>query len=164
MEFATKSIEVQSKKIKTQIWDTAGQEKFRAISSAYFRNSVGAILVYDISKFETFDALERWKAEIDDFAPQDCKVILVGNKVDLNGSRTVAKADAEAFAKHNNMLHIETSALTSENVAKMFQTLVEDIYNSQFRSVTASVATDNSRMGSISKPKSSNDAKSWCRC
>lgn len=68
VEFATRSIQVDSKTIKAQIWDTAGQERYRAITSAYYRGAVGALLVYDISKEQTFGNVQRWLKELRDHA------------------------------------------------------------------------------------------------
>ena len=69
---------------------------------------MGAVLVYDISKQESFQSLERWRAEVENFAPRGCKIVLVGNKIDLQFARSVSKADADAFASANGMRHIET--------------------------------------------------------
>ncbi|XP_075244332.1 uncharacterized protein LOC142338452 isoform X1 [Convolutriloba macropyga] len=174
VEFATKSVRVDNKIIKAQIWDTAGQERYRVISSAYYRNSVGAVLVYDITKQESFQQLEKWKKEISDFAPTLCKTILVGNKVDLAHLRSVSPSDAEQFATQHNMNHLETSALKSTNVATLFQTLIHDIYqvvknsDSQGGNRTGGlVSTANKgggRTGSRILPDQPNTEEKGCPC
>ncbi len=84
VEFATKTVTLKDGgKIKAQIWDTAGQEKYRAITSAHYRKAVGALLVYDITKEKTFESLEKWLEEIRKHADQDIVLMLVGNKLDL---------------------------------------------------------------------------------
>ena len=70
-----------------QIWDTAGQKRYRAITSAYYRGAVGALLVYDISKHVTFENVERWLKELRDYAEQNIVIILVGNESDLRHNR-----------------------------------------------------------------------------
>ena len=64
VEFATRSLHIDGKSIKAQIWDTASQERYRAIVSAYYRNALGALLVYDISRHETFEKVEQWLMEL----------------------------------------------------------------------------------------------------
>jgi Ras-related protein Rab-11A len=98
VEFATRSIQVDSKTIKAQIWDTAGQERYRAITSAYYRGAVGALLVYDISKHQTYENVTRWLKELRDHADANIVIMLVGNKSDLRHLRAVPTDEAKAFA------------------------------------------------------------------
>ena len=98
VEFATRSIQVDSKTIKAQIWDTAGQERYRAITSAYYRDAVGAILVYDIAKPATARNVERWLKEVRDNADRNIMILLVGNKCDLAHLRAVPTDEARVFA------------------------------------------------------------------
>lgn len=80
----------QQKTIKAQIWDTAGQERYRAITSAYYRGAVGALLVYDISKHQTYENVTRWLKELRDHADSNIVIMLVGNKSDLRHLRAVS--------------------------------------------------------------------------
>ena len=98
VEFATRSIVVDDKTIKAQIWDTAGQERYRAITSAYYRGAVGALLVFDTTKQETFENCKRWLKELRDHADANIVIMLVGNKTDLKHLRSVEKRPAEDFA------------------------------------------------------------------
>lgn len=98
VEFATRSIQVDSKTIKAQIWDTAGQERYRAITSAYYRGAVGALLVYDISKHQTYENVTRWLKELRAHADANIVIMLVGNKSDLRHLRAVPTDEAKAFA------------------------------------------------------------------
>ncbi|KAK9470439.1 ras family-domain-containing protein [Dipodascopsis tothii] len=128
VEFATRSISVDAKTIKAQIWDTAGQERYRAITSAYYRGAVGALLVYDISKTNTYENVTRWLKELRDHADSNIVIMLVGNKSDLRHLRTVPTDDAKAFAAENNLSFIETSALDASNVELAFQNILTEIY------------------------------------
>ncbi|KAL4866066.1 hypothetical protein BDV12DRAFT_139167 [Aspergillus spectabilis] len=128
VEFATRSIQVDSKTIKAQIWDTAGQERYRAITSAYYRGAVGALLVYDISKHQTYDNVNRWLKELRDHADSNIVIMLVGNKSDLRHLRAVPTDDAKQFASENNLSFIETSALDASNVELAFQNILTEIY------------------------------------
>ncbi|PON21082.1 Ras-like protein Rab-11B [Trichoderma gamsii] len=128
VEFATRSIQVDSKTIKAQIWDTAGQERYRAITSAYYRGAVGALLVYDISKHQTYENVTRWLKELRDHADANIVIMLVGNKSDLRHLRAVPTDEAKAFASENHLSFIETSALDASNVELAFQNILTEIY------------------------------------
>jgi len=128
VEFATRSIQVDSKTIKAQIWDTAGQERYRAITSAYYRGAVGALLVYDIAKHQTYENVTRWLKELRDHADSNIVIMLVGNKSDLRHLRAVPTEEAKQFAAENGLMFIETSALDSSNVELAFQKILTEIY------------------------------------
>jgi small GTP-binding protein len=124
VEFATRSIVADGKTIKAQIWDTAGQERYRAITSAYYRGAVGALLVYDISKQQTFKNVERWLTELRENAAANIVIMLVGNKADLRHLREVPTEPAKEYAEKNSLSFIETSALDATNVELAFQNIL----------------------------------------
>ncbi|OHT02963.1 Ras-related protein RABA1c [Tritrichomonas foetus] len=135
VEFATRTIRVErggrEKVVKVQIWDTAGQEKFRSVTSAYYRGAYGALLVYDITSTTSFQNLDSWLTEIreNNFDPsgENMSVVLVGNKSDLQDLRAVSIEEAEDFSKANNIHFLETSGKESTNVDEAFKELVEMI-------------------------------------
>lgn len=184
VEFATRSINVDGKTVKAQIWDTgklewphaagpvnacavhcslahcsaclarsrpplrarprserpllscnmacdkrltrrpAGQERYRAITSAYYRGAVGALLVYDIAKHSTYENVTRWLKELRDHADQNIVIMLVGNKSDLKHLRAVSTDEAKGFASEQQLSFIETSALDASNVEAAFQNIL----------------------------------------
>ncbi|CAH1448518.1 unnamed protein product [Lactuca virosa] len=128
VEFATRSIRVDDKTIKGQIWDTAGQERYRAITSAYYRGTVGALIVYDITRKVTFYNIERWLKELREHTDQNIVIMLVGNKADLGHLRAVTTDEAKAFSERENVFFMETSALESLNVEKAFTEVLTQIY------------------------------------
>lgn len=128
VEFATKSVQTEGKTIKAQIWDTAGQERYRAITSAYYRGAVGALLVYDISKKESFIGVEKWLKELRDHADSNIVIMLVGNKSDLKHLRAVSTDEGKEFAEKHSLSFIETSALDATNVEQAFTQLLTEIY------------------------------------
>lgn len=89
VEFATRQIEHDGKTIEAQVWDTAGQERYRAITAAYYRGAIGALLVYDITKRESFENCERWLRELRAHADPSIVAMLVGNKCDLRHLKQV---------------------------------------------------------------------------
>ncbi|CAN6816010.1 hypothetical protein HID58_055779 [Brassica napus] len=129
VEFATRTTQVEGKTIKAQIWDTAGQERYRAITSAYYRGAVGALLVYDITKRQTFDNALRWLRELRDHADSNIVIMMAGNKSDLNHLRSVAEEDGHNLAEKEGLSFLETSALEATNVEKAFQTILGEIYH-----------------------------------
>ncbi|KAL8144003.1 hypothetical protein V2J09_017035 [Rumex salicifolius] len=129
VEFATRTLQVEGKTVKAQIWDTAGQERYRAITSAYYRGAVGALLVYDITKRQTFDNLLRWLRELRDHADSNIVIMMAGNKSDLKHLRAISEDDGKALAEKEGLSFLETSALEAFNVEKAFQTVLTDIYH-----------------------------------
>lgn len=128
VEFATRTLQVEGKTVKAQIWDTAGQERYRAITSAYYRGAVGALLVYDITKRQTFDNVQRWLRELRDHADSNIVIMMVGNKSDLNHLRAVSEEDGKSLAEKEGLSFLETSALEATNIEKAFQTILTEIY------------------------------------
>ncbi|CAH1439909.1 unnamed protein product [Lactuca virosa] len=129
VEFQTQKMEINGKEVKAQIWDTAGQERFRAVTSAYYRGAVGALLVYDITRRQTFDSISRWLHELHTHCDMNVITILVGNKKDLKDAREVSTADGKSLAETESLFFMETSALDSSNVNAAFETIVKEIYN-----------------------------------
>ena len=131
VEFASKLIEYDGVKIKGQIWDTAGQDRFRAIAAAYYRGAHGALIVYDITNPNSFQNLESWFKEIQNQGELNCINVLVGNKCDLKELRQVETADGIKYAEKRNIRFVETSAADNTNVDMVFTTLMQDIYKNQ---------------------------------
>uniref|UniRef100_A0A3Q1CNF4 Ras-related protein Rab-25 n=1 Tax=Amphiprion ocellaris TaxID=80972 RepID=A0A3Q1CNF4_AMPOC len=125
VEFSTRTVQLSGFTIKAQIWDTAGLERYRAITSAYYRGAVGALLVYDITKHLTYESVERWLKELYDHADPHIVVMLVGNKTDLESERSVPTEEAKDFA---DILFLETSALESTNVEAAFTNVLAEIH------------------------------------
>ncbi|CAF93372.1 unnamed protein product, partial [Tetraodon nigroviridis] len=122
VEFSTRTVQLNQYTVKAQIWDTAGLERYRAITSAYYRGAVGALLVYDISKHLTYESTERWLKELYEHADPHIVVMLVGNKRDLENLRTVPSEGGPGLCRSEakGLMFMETSALDSTNVEAAF--------------------------------------------
>ncbi|KAJ0476694.1 putative small GTP-binding protein [Helianthus annuus] len=129
VDFKIKLFTVGGKRLKLTIWDTAGQERFRTLTSSYYRGAQGIILVYDVTRRETFTNLsEIWAKEVDLYSTnQDCVKMLVGNKVDKDSERFVSREEGAALAKELGCLFLECSARTQENVPQCFEELAQKI-------------------------------------
>ncbi|XP_028774331.1 ras-related protein RABA4c [Neltuma alba] len=128
VEFQTKTVLMDHKVVRAQIWDTAGQERYQAITTAYYRGAMGALLVYDITRQETFDHVETWLEELQMHADKNITVMLVGNKSDLGLMRVVPLEGAKELAQKRDLFFMETSALDSTNVEPAFLGLLSQIY------------------------------------
>lgn len=127
VEFLTKIIETDKRKIQLQLWDTAGQELFRSVTRGYYRGSAGAFLVFDLTNHDSFEHINRWLTDVKDVARDDVVTILIGNKADLSDKRDVTREEAEAFAQMNKMAYFETSAKTGEQIADAIAACVQVI-------------------------------------
>ncbi|GLJ55705.1 hypothetical protein SUGI_1196610 [Cryptomeria japonica] len=126
VDFKLKFMTVGGKRIKLTIWDTAGQERFRTLTSSYYRGAQGIILVYDVTRRQTFTNLsDIWAKEADQHSTnQDCIKMLVGNKVDREDERVVSKKEGIDLARQLGALFLECSAKTRINVENCFEELV----------------------------------------
>ena len=129
VEFGAKTIDINGKSIKIQIWDTAGQEAFQAITRTYYKGAIGALLVYDITRRETFTHVTKWLDDVRTNSSKNVTVILIGNKNDLEDKRQVSYEEGEAFAKENGLMFLETSAKTAYNVVESFNLSAQCILN-----------------------------------
>lgn len=128
VEFGTRTIIINDMSIKLQIWDTAGQESFASITRSYYRGAAGALLVYDVTKRNSFDQLKVWMEEARRNAPAHLTTILIGNKSDLENKRQISYKEGELFAQEHGMLFMETSAKNASNVDAAFTEVATMIY------------------------------------
>merc|ERR1712211_6002 len=128
VEFGARLIPIDNKQIKLQIWDTAGQESFRSITRSYYRGASGALLVYDISRRDTFTHLTRWLEEARQNANANMVIMLIGNKSNLE-RREVAFEEGQQFAREHGLIFRETSAKTAQNVEEAFIQTASKIYD-----------------------------------
>ena len=127
IDFQEKILDIDGKKVKIQIWDTAGEERFRNIAKNYFIHANGFLIIYDISCKESFEKVKFWYDQIQSNAPEDIKYIIVGNKCDLEENREVKREEGINLSKEYKCNFFETSAKDGINVNEIFQTLADDI-------------------------------------
>ena len=128
LDFFKKDEVYNGKTIRIKIWDTAGQERYKAITRAYYKGAKGAFIVYDITRKETFDDIDKWRNELVSSCNKEVTVMLIGNKCDLEDQREITKEQGEEKAKSFGFSFIETSALSGENLEKGFEMLIKEIY------------------------------------
>ena len=127
VEFGSKIVKYPTVNIKVQIWDTAGQERYKSITNAYYKGAKGSFVVYDISKKETFDNVDKWIGELKNNGDPDVCILLIGNKCDLEDERQVTQDDALKKAELFEIAYLETSAMQAVNIEKAFDTMIQQI-------------------------------------
>ena len=121
--------------VTLQIWDTAGQEKYRALAPMYFRSATVAILCFDVTNIDSFTSLDIWMNELESKAPPGIPIIVAGNKIDMAKTRIIDYENAKKYADaHNIFKYVEVSAKTGEGVDKLFE-IVADIFFEQQKTV-----------------------------
>uniref|UniRef100_A0A3B3ZQL1 Uncharacterized protein n=1 Tax=Periophthalmus magnuspinnatus TaxID=409849 RepID=A0A3B3ZQL1_9GOBI len=119
--FLTKTVPSGNELHKFLIWDTAGQERFHSLAPMYYRGSAAAVIVYDITKLDSFQTLKKWVKELKEHGPEDIVVAIAGNKNDLGDIREVPMKEAKEFAESISAIFIETSARNAINIEELFQ-------------------------------------------
>ena len=121
--FLTQSVSVGDYLVKFEIWDTAGQEKYRSLAPLYYRGASAALVVYDITNRESFENARKWIEEVQTQEGQHVVIGLAGNKVDLSANRKVSTDEGSEFAKLKNFIFFETSAKNSTNIKEIFRSI-----------------------------------------
>ena len=127
IDFKMKVIEVDKTKLKMQIWDTAGQERFDTLTASFFKSAQGIMICYSITDENSFQSVQKWIKQIQNLAPRDVKVMMLGNKADLEKDRLVDKELGVELAKTFNIDFLEVSAFTNENIELAFHKLGKSI-------------------------------------
>lgn len=118
--FLNKKLNIAGKRVNLAIWDTAGQERFHALGPIYYRDSNGAILVYDITDEDSFTKVKNWVKELRKMLGDDVCLCIVGNKTDLEKDRAVPVAEAESYAASVKANHFQTSAKQNRGIEELF--------------------------------------------
>ena len=137
-------IEIKNKKIHIQLWDTAGQEKYKAITKNLFLKVMGALIIYDITNEASYNNLKSWVQLIKEECGKHMQLIILGNKSDLDAERKISKDEAINYAKEQKIDYIETSSKTGENVKKAVTMICESILENKEMNDSSSFMLDNS--------------------
>lgn len=127
VEFAVKTLEINNHSIKIQIWDTAGEEAFQSITRSYYKGAICALLVYDITRKESFEHCKKWLNEVRTYGDKNIFITLIGNKADLEQQRQITYEEGNEFAEENGLMFMEASAKTAHNVNEVFIGSAEEI-------------------------------------
>ncbi|TFG11588.1 MAG: GTP-binding protein [Promethearchaeota archaeon] len=134
VDILTKDVEFRSSEIATlSIWDIGGQQRFEFIRSTFYKGAAGALLVFDLTREQTYTEIRKWLNEIKQISGEKIIFVLIGNKVDLipHVGTVIDRKEAEAFAKKEGSIYIETSTNTGEHVDEAFSELTRRIIDSR---------------------------------
>ena len=161
VEMFNKDFQINEDKVSAQIWDTAGQEKYNALTSSYYKGAKGAIVVYDITQESTFLKVEQFVKDLREKSDKNVYMILVGNKIDLEENRKVSKEEGKILADKLKMGFFEVSAKNGTGIEDLFKNLIDNVYeknNREFKSM-ASIEIEMEDANKINLiPKNDNNA------
>lgn len=140
IDFISKTLYLEDRTVRLQIWDSAGQERFRSLIPSYIRDSSVAVVVYDISNKPSFENASKWVEDVRTERGNDVVIVLVGNKTDLADKRQVSTEEGEAKAKEEGLLFIETSARGGYNIKQLFKKLATALPGACHRHATTAFA------------------------
>lgn len=129
VDFRPYRVDYKQHVIRLEIWDTAGQEQYKAVAKTYFRNAVGCVLCFDTTEEKSFNDVPFWLGQFRELANPNAVVILVGTKTDLEDQRQISQETAEQFAQDNLLPYIETSAVTGKNVKDTFERIAHQLFD-----------------------------------
>ena len=129
VEYSSKTVMHKDSHVKLQLWDTAGQERFKSITKTYYRGAKGALLVFDLTSRASFIQCKEWYALALEVCGNAFGCVLVGNKKDLTEERAVGFKEIKEFAETYQLLYVETSCVSGENVRNAFETMVDLIFS-----------------------------------
>ena len=164
VEFGSKQFNIEGHTIKVQIWDTAGQERYKAITSAYYKGAKGAFIVYDITRKNSFESVEKWVSDVTAVADKKITIVLIGNKSDLEDQRQVTKEQAEEKSNKLEIAFLETSALSGENLEKAFEMMINEVYKKCHDEMLAEGDVDIIEGGQEINLNKKNDASGEKKC
>ena len=157
VDFKTKQIEINDRVIKMQIWDTAGHEKFRTITTSYYKSAHAIIVLYDITDETSFENIKNWMIDIDKFGKQGVLKVLIGNKKDLEKQRKVTKEAGESLANKYGINFFEVSAKDNTNIEELFlgtaKCLIEKNENASVEDIGTNVVLNSNKITLKKKKK-----------
>ncbi|ETE68623.1 Ras-related protein Rab-27B, partial [Ophiophagus hannah] len=152
-------------KVHLQLWDTAGQERFRSLTTAFFRDAMGFLLMFDLTSQQSFLNVRNWMSQLQANAYcENPDIVLIGNKADLSDQREVNERQAKELADKYGIPYFETSAASGQNVEKAVETLLDLIMKRMEQCVDKSQLSDTANGGSSGKLVSSKSDEKKCAC
>ncbi|CAF0953005.1 unnamed protein product [Rotaria magnacalcarata] len=133
IDYRSKIVRIGNNKINLQIYDTAGQERFRSIPQAYYRDANALLLIYDVTSVTSFENISAWLNEIKEFTDSDLLIMLIGNKIDKS-QRVISRESGERLARDCEIYFLETSAKTGQNVELAFMTTAQSLIDKKLHS------------------------------
>jgi len=160
--FLTQTVCLNDTTVKFEIWDTAGQERYHSLAPMYYRGAQAAIVVYDITSYDSFDRAKKWVKELQRQGNPNIVIALAGNKVDLASKRTVEIEESQAYSEENGILFMETSAKTAANVNELFVAIAKKLPKPRPGSVPPGKETSNVTLNTPPPANNNNSGGGGC--
>ena len=161
-----KYIEIDKKNIRLDLWDTAGEERFRSITKSYYSGADGIIFVFDLGNPKSFKTLKTWIEDTKNKVKPNIEFVLAANKSDLKDKRVVQKEEIEKFSSQYDIPFFETSAKTGDGIDEMFNTFINNLLSK--KDVGMFIPDDDSskksNMMRLKPPESKNNTKKCANC
>eukprot|EP00483_Globobulimina_turgida_P007151 UN07165 len=164
IDFLSKTMYLEDRVLRLQLWDTAGQERFRSLIPSYIRDSSVAIVVYDITNKTSFLNTHKWIEDVREERGDDVVIMLVGNKIDLNDHRQVTKNEGEEKANQLNVMFMETSAKSGDNIKSLFRKVATNLpgMDDQNQKNHPNDNTKNIELGTQNEEDKKPNSPCWC--
>ena len=153
LDLKTKDIIIKNKSIRVQLWDTAGQEKYRSITKNLFLRVQGIIAIFDLSHEDSFESIKNWINTVRDECGKSMPILLVGNKCDLIDQRIISEDEANEYAKNEKIEYVETSTKNDINIKKCIEDICLTIIESEFSRNECSFTLDSAQIFNEKKKK-----------
>ncbi len=160
VELSSKYFKIDNKIVKINLWDTAGQERYASVTGTYYKGAKGVFIVYDMTRRETFNNVDKWYKEVKMLNNEDIIFFLIGNKSDLSLLKEISIDEGKKKANIYKMIFYETSALDSTNIKNSFQDMILRLY----QSAKFGFIKDNKSSFSIKEEAYQDNNKSNCNC
>uniref|UniRef100_A0A7E4VMI6 Ras-related protein Rab-43 n=1 Tax=Panagrellus redivivus TaxID=6233 RepID=A0A7E4VMI6_PANRE len=161
VDFTMKTLVIDGKRVKLQIWDTGGQERFRTITQSYYRSANGIILCYDITCRHSFESLIRWMDDVSKFAVPNVVKVLIATKADMTEKRVVETEEGDQLARAHHMTFMEVSSKSNYNIDKVFAELANSLKSQYDSGNLAETQFDSFR---LKYPDTTAISSTWSRC
>eukprot|EP00455_Lapot_gusevi_P035297 TRINITY_DN3908_c0_g2_i2.p1 TRINITY_DN3908_c0_g2~~TRINITY_DN3908_c0_g2_i2.p1 ORF type:complete len:210 (+),score=63.78 TRINITY_DN3908_c0_g2_i2:112-741(+) len=154
VDFRFRTVHINQKAVKLQIWDTAGQDRYRTINAAFYRHANGVILVYDVTNRETFDHVEGWLKEALQYSDANIQILIIGNKADLPDHQVTEEMGQQLAEKLGRVPFMITSAKNATNVDTAFMMMAQQLVESRKDEPPPPVAKPNLNLSNENPPSS----------
>lgn len=132
IDFFSKNLFLEDKTIRLILWDTAGQERFRSLIPSYLKNANCIIIVFDITKKDSFNSLNKWLSDAKNNSGEDTILVICGNKIDLKEKRTVSENEINEYINKNELIYTECSAKNGKGIKDLFNTVAKYLGEANF--------------------------------
>lgn len=162
--FLTQTVSLNDTTVKFEIWDTAGQERYRSLAPMYYRGAQAAIVVYDLTSYDSFEKAKLWIKELQRQGNPNILIALAANKLDLQANRKVSQKEGQDYAEENGVIFMEVSAKTATNVNELFVAIARKLPKTPARPNSVRVSLQDPNQNNTQNNNQNPDNPNACAC